>query len=80
MHHRIADKDNLNDQIRVDFGFVRDLCDQSIHGLAHGSCHFKVTTGVHHCIAYPAHQIFAKADLRVHQSGTGNHCATAQIC
>ena len=69
VHDRIADKHHVHNQLLVDLGFRCDLCEQPVHALAHGVGHFLGTRRVHHRIADPAHQVFAKPDLRVHHAG-----------
>ena len=56
-----------------------ELPDERVDRLAHGRGHLRRAAGVHHRIGDAAHQIFAEADLRVHQAGGGLHLAVAQI-
>ena len=69
MHDRVTHKDNFQNQRRIDRGVDGDLLGQFIDCLTHRVGHFSVAPGVHHHIADPAHQVFAKANLRVHDPG-----------
>ena len=68
VHDRVADEDHLVNRARVNLGLVGNRRGQRIDRLAHGAGHLDIAAGVHHGIADAAHQIFAKADLRVHQA------------
>ena len=78
VHHRVADKDRVEDQRRVNPGLGRCVSEKLVHPFAHGPGHFRVAAGVHHRIGNTAHQVFAKADLRVHHARAGHHFAGAQ--
>ena len=46
---------------------------------ADGGGHFLLAARIHHHIGDAAHQVFAEADLRVHQAGGGHHLARREI-
>ena len=68
VHNRITDKDSVHNQLLVDLCLGGELYKQTAHTFTHSERHFLGTRGVHHGIAHAAHQIFAKADLRVHHT------------
>ena len=75
VHDGIANEGGFQNVLRRDAGLRRHVRCQGVQGLAHNSGHFLLTARVHHHIGHPAHQVFAKADLRVHQAGRGHHLA-----
>ena len=79
VHHRVADHHRFEDQARVDARFRRDLGGQHVERGLHGARHLGIAAGVHHDIADAAHQVFAEADLRVHQPGGGQHAPVGQV-
>ena len=79
MHDRVHHEDRIHDQGAVDPGLGGDLLEERVHALAHRAGHLVGAAGVHHRIGNPAHQVFAEADLRVHQPGGGHHLARAQV-
>ena len=78
VHHRVADDDRLDDFRRCHTGLVRQRLGQIAQSLAHNARHLDIAARVHHDIGDAAHQIFAKADLRVHQAGGGQHRSIRQ--
>ena len=46
---------------------------------AHGVGHLLLAAGVHHHVRDPAHQVFAEADLRVHDARRGDDLAARQV-
>ena len=79
VHHGIANEDRIHDQALIYLRLCRDLGKQRVHPVAHRPGHFLIPAGVHHRIADPAHQVFAKSNLRVHQSRGGDNLTGAQI-
>ena len=79
VHDRIADEDQLVNPFGIDAGLGADRLDQTVDGRADGGGHFLVAAGVHHRIGDAAHQVFAKADLGVHDAGRGQNGAIGQI-
>ena len=79
MHHRIADKHQFINRLRVRLGLHADRLDQGIQCGADGGGHFTVAAGVHHRITDAAHQILAKPDLRVHHARRGQNRPGVQI-
>ena len=68
VHHRIAHDDHIQNiccgNARLSGHVHRQIIERSAHGL----CHLPVAARVHHGVADPAHQIFAKTDLGIHQA------------
>mmetsp|Transcript_23292 Transcript_23292/g.40284 ORF Transcript_23292/g.40284 Transcript_23292/m.40284 type:complete len:292 (+) Transcript_23292:3707-4582(+) len=79
VHHRVADKDRIDDQPLVDLRLGRDLGEQGVHPLADRAGHLSRAAGVHHAVTHPAHQVLAKADLRVHDARGGDHLSRNQV-
>ena len=79
MHHRVADEGEIHDLARVDHRFRGELTDDGGDRLTYGKGHLLLAARVHHHIADPAHQIFTKADLRVHEAGRCHHLAGAKL-
>ncbi len=79
MHDGIADKHRLKNQGGVNLGFGGDFNGQCIDRLAHGAGHFLISARIHHGIGDAAHQVFAKADLRVHDARGGQDTTIGQI-
>ena len=79
MHDRVAHERQAKDVLRVD-GAVRY---GSGHELVDGSAHlpgqFIAALRVHHDIGDPAHQVLAKADLRIHHAVRTEHVTTAEV-
>ena len=55
------------------------LARQRVQRLADGGGHFLLAAGIHHHIGDAAHQVFAEADLRIHQAGRGRDFAGREI-
>ncbi len=79
MHDGIAGDRDFNDPLAGYAGLARGLTNQRLHGRAHRARQLLFTAGVHHHIGDAAHQIFAEADLRVHQTVRCEHVAGFQI-
>ena len=79
VHHRVAHEHQFIDRARIDFGLACNGLDQPVQRRPHRRSHLHIAAGIHHRIGHPAHQVFAKADLRVHHPGTGQHRAIGQI-
>ncbi len=79
VHDRVADDHGLEDQGRGDAGFGGGLDGQRVEGLSDRAGHLLRATGVHHRVGDAAHQVFAEADLRVHQAGGGADLAGGEI-
>ena len=79
VHHRVHHKDRIEDLAGLDFGLLSDVHHQLVETFAHGLCHFQIAAFVHHGVADAAHEVFAKADLRVHEAGGGHHFAGGEI-
>ena len=79
VHDRVADDHSLDDIAGGNTGFGRQFDGQRIQRLTDCGGHLEVTTGIHHGIADPAHQVFAEPDLRVHHAARRAHLAGRQI-
>ena len=79
VHDWIPDQGHLEDVLPVDPGVGGELPDQFVDRLSHHPGHLGLTTGVHHHVGHPAHQIFAEADLRIHHAGAGFHFTAGEI-
>ena len=62
----------------LDPGAGEQLTDQFVDRFAHGRRQLAITTGVHHHVRHPAHQVLAEADLRVHPPAAGEDVAAEQ--
>ncbi len=69
VHDGIADEHDFQNVAEVNLRLRRHLARQRVQGLADNGGHFLLAAGIHHHVRHPAHQIFAEADLRVHQAG-----------
>ncbi len=79
VHDRVADDDQLEDVLTRGVGVRAELSHQLVETGADRGRQLHLAAGVHHHVAHPAHQILAKADLRVHRAGAGEHLAGVQI-
>ena len=79
MHDRIGNQSNSNHIL----GHCTDLGGALVNKLTEcfpdNPCHIGFSTGVHHDIGYPAHQILSEADLRIHDAVGGQHIACHQV-
>ncbi len=71
VHHRVADQNTFNDLRTVNQCLGCDLPDQRVDCFAYSLGHLSMAAGIHHGIRNTRHQVFAKADLRVHQTRRG---------
>ena len=69
VHHRIADKHNLQNILIGQASLFRGTRNQGLQPLNDSGCHLAVATGIHDPIGNTAHQILAKADLWIHCTG-----------
>jgi len=69
MHDRITDHCHLDNTLTRNARFFYNFADKIVQCRAYGVRHLDFATGIHHHIGNAAHQIFAKANLRVHQTG-----------
>ena len=79
MHDRVADDRELQDLGALDAGTVAQRREQPVERLAHGGRHLARALVVHHRVRDPAHEVFAVADLRVHDPGAGEDRAVGQV-
>jgi len=79
MHDGIADHRDFEDVAALGVCGAGDFADQRIDGGAHAPRQFRIAARIHHHVRDAAHQIFAKANLRVHQSGRGEDLAVHEI-
>ncbi len=80
VHDGISNHDQFQNLSGVNFRFDRSLTNQIAQAFAHGLGHFDLSAWIHHDIADPAHQVFPKADLRVHRTNRCDDIAGLQIC
>ena len=69
MHDRVPHQADLEHIERVDRGRGPQLDDHRSQCLAHDCGELDLTTGIHHHVGDPAHQVLAEADLGVHPAG-----------
>jgi hypothetical protein len=67
MHHRVADEDRLDDGAG-DPASAPPAAASALIASRTAFGHLGVAAGVHHRIGHAAHQVLAKADLRVHHA------------
>ena len=79
MHNRIGNKRNLENSLDTHVNVFRYLRKQAVECLADHRGHLLGTLRMHHHVGDATHQIFAKANLRIHQTGTGEHFAAGEI-
>ena len=60
-------------------GFAGDAGGEAVDGLAHDAGHVGIAARIHHDVGDAAHQVFAEADLRVHDAGRGHDIAGRQF-
>ena len=68
VHDRVAHQHNFHDVSDVGICLLAHFFGELLKRRADGGGHFLFATRVHHHIGNAAHQIFTKADLRVHQA------------
>ena len=79
MHDGISHQHHLQNIRTRNIGQTRHFLRQLLQGSPDGCGHFDITTGIHHDIGNPAHQVFTEADLRVHQARRRNDFACREI-
>ena len=79
VHDRVADEACIQDVAPLCARLVRDFADQRIHRAAHGLGEFGLAAGVHHHVGHPAHEVLAKADLRIHATRRRDHRAARKF-
>ena len=67
MHDRIADEHDFQNVRERTIGLLCHFLRQLLQRRADGRGHFLFATRIHHHVGDAAHQVFAEADLRVHQ-------------
>ncbi len=79
VHDGITDKGGFQNIGGLRPDPLRHLHRQGVERLAHSGGHLDLAARIHHHVRHPAHQVFAKADLRVHHASRGQHIARGQI-
>ena len=79
VHDRIARQCQLDNIGQFDLRFACDFRQQALQGFTHRAGEVFFATRIHHHIGDAAHQVFAKANLRVHQAAGGQHIAIGKI-
>ena len=79
VHDRVAHDRQLEDLDALDAGPHRERGDQPVERLAHGRGHLAGALGMHHRVRHAAHQVLAKADLRVHHAVAGEDGAIGEV-
>ena len=79
MHDGVADQHHLENVGDVDAALLRHILGQGIQRLPDGGGHFLLAARVHHHVGDAAHQVFAEADLRVHQACRGRDLSRREI-
>jgi hypothetical protein len=79
MHDRVADEGGVEDLVDGDIRLSGDLLGEVVDGLAHHLSHLFLAAGIHHDVADPAHEVFAEADLRVHDARRGHDLAGREV-
>ena len=79
VHYGIADKDQFHDLVRINGSGRRRFLREAVDGLPNCRGHFGVAAGVQHRVAYPAHEVLAEPDLRIHGSRARDDVTAAQV-
>ena len=79
MHDRVADEDDLEDEVAPAPRRFDQLAGELVDRPPHDRCQLALAAGVHHHVRHPAHQVLAEADLRVHPPGRRQHLAGAEV-
>ena len=79
VHDRVADEGGFQDIGGRHADLLRHVGGEFVERVAHRGCHRVLAAGIHHHIRHPAHQVFAKTNLRVHHAGSGDHLAGRQV-
>ena len=69
VHDGVAHKSGFQNVLGRNTGLRGHVYREFVERGAHRSGHFYLAAGVHHDVGHAAHQVFAKADLRVHHPG-----------
>ena len=72
---RVISSTSCRDQV----GLLCHLYDEVIDCLTHHGGELGCAMFILHAKRHPAHQVFAKANLRVHHAGAGQHLAIGKI-
>ena len=75
MHDRVTDHRHLDNTLARNACLFDDFADEVIQRRTHRVGHLDFATRIHHHIGDAAHQIFAEADLRVHQTSGSQRLA-----
>ena len=79
MHHRIGHQSNFENILDSAIYLFGHFNKQLVEGFADHCGHFVGTLRVHHHIGDATHQVFAKTNLRIHQTGAGHYLAGTEI-
>jgi len=79
VHDRIAYQHNFQHIFWCHAGLLCPAFQQLLQALANRFGHLCRPAFIHQPIGNAAHQIFTKADLRIHNSGCGQHFACIHI-
>ncbi len=79
MHDGVPDEHDLENVGALDLGIARELGRELGEAPADRPRQLLLGSGVHHHVRHPAHQILAKADLRVHHPSRGDNLARMEI-
>ena len=79
MHDRITDHRHFNNAFARDARLFHDLADKIIERCANSIGHFDFAARIHHHVGNAAHQIFAEANLWVHQASRSERFAIIKI-
>ena len=79
MHHRVAHQHHFHHVIKINTRLLANFFSELLQGHTDGRGHFPFAAGVHHHIRNAGHEIFAEANLRIHQTSTGYNLACGEI-
>ena len=79
VHDGVTNKAGLQNILRRNSDLLRHILGKFIERRPNHAGHLALAARVHHHIGHPAHEVFTKTNLRVHDAGRGNHLARGQV-
>ena len=79
VHDGVGDQAHFKNVFDRALCLLRELKEQLIQGITDGISHLSSPLGMHHDVGNPAHQIFPKTNLRIHDACRGKYCASIEI-
>ena len=83
VHDRVAHEHGLDHILQITAGLRGHFLGELVDCVAHHTGHLHLASRIHHHIGDAAHEVFAKADLRIHDTRRGQHLSggeVAEVC